>query len=79
MLHFVLPDLMQSRISIAEAVELSLWARESSRRHSLFNKSPDGGAPLRELSQSIANLRNTAVHRVRVHAKELKRSLNDAE
>ena len=62
-----------------EAVELNLWAGEFSRHLSLFDKSPDVGVPLRELFQSIANIRHTAVHRVRVHAKGIEKSLNDAE
>lgn len=75
-----LPDLMHSRgWDCPEAGELNLWAGEFSRRLSSFDKRPSVGVPLRELFLSIANIRHTAVHRVRVHAKAVEKFLNDAE
>ncbi len=75
-----LPDLMRSRgWDCPEAIELNIWAGEVSKRDSLFDKSPDVGVPLPELFQSVANIRHTAVHRVRVHAKGIEKSLKDAE
>ncbi|KGQ10248.1 hypothetical protein BBAD15_g4409 [Beauveria bassiana D1-5] len=75
-----LPDLMRSRgWDCPEAVELNLWAGEFARHPSLFDKNPDVGVPLRELFQSIANIRHTAVHRVLVQRKGIEKSLKDAE
>lgn len=75
-----MPDLLQRRgWKCSEAVELNIWTAELSRRQSLFNKSPEVGVSLRDLFESIANIRHTAVHRLRVHAKGVDKYLNDAE
>ncbi|KAJ3499420.1 hypothetical protein NLG97_g354 [Lecanicillium saksenae] len=75
-----LPDVMRNRgWDCPEAVELNLWAGEFSKRLPSFDKSPNVGVPLRELFQSIANIRHTAVHRVGVHAKRIENFLSDGE
>ena len=75
-----MPSTLQSRgWDYPEAVELNQWAGEFSKHRTLFSKSPDIGMPLDELFQSIANIRHTAVHRVRVHARGIQKYLGDAE
>ncbi|KAJ2977478.1 hypothetical protein NQ176_g4346 [Zarea fungicola] len=49
------------------------------QRHVIVQQEPRRRRSLRELFASIANIRHTAVHRLRVHAKGVDKYLNDAE
>lgn len=66
----VLPDLVEEEWECAESVELNLWARIFSTNQERFSQEGVGklGKPLSQLFDSVAQLRHTAVHRVRVSA-----------
>ena len=65
----------------AESVELNLWARACTARLDKFEAEAveDLGKPLQELFDSLAQLRHTAVHRVRISANRLEVFMVDAE
>lgn len=64
----------------AEAVELNIWARILAARLNIFAQADvdEAGKPLDQLFDSIAQLRHTAVHRLRVSATRLDTFLTDA-
>lgn len=63
----------------AEAGELNLWAEEFRSSKHTFPGKPTFKTPLNEFLTSIANIRHTAVHRIRVSAKSIEQFLLDAE
>ncbi|KAB5511395.1 hypothetical protein GE09DRAFT_1015037, partial [Coniochaeta sp. 2T2.1] len=62
-----------------EAAELNLWAAEFVNSQKLFEKRKDVGQPLEKLLRSVAHIRHTAVHRIRVSARGVERFMLDAE
>lgn len=62
-----------------EAAELNLWAAEFLNSQKLFAKRKDVGKPLEELFRSVADIRHSAVHRIRISAKGIERFILDAE
>jgi len=62
----------------AEAVELDSWMEEFSHRHKTFNTDKNSET-LKELFQSVADIRHTAVRRSRIDSAKLKKFLLDAE
>jgi hypothetical protein len=75
-----MPDVLrQNQWDCPESVELNRWATELPKRRSVFAKNRDIGKPLEELFHSVINIRHTAVHRIRVSAKEIEQFLLDAE
>lgn len=77
-----LPQLIQSEgWDCAEAVELNIWARLFESRSDAFIEEDvsELGKPSKALFESIAQLRHTAVHRIRVSAHRLEQFLSDAE
>ncbi|KAE9381226.1 hypothetical protein N431DRAFT_551376 [Stipitochalara longipes BDJ] len=64
-----------------ESVELNIWARVFHSNENKFDadKLNELGKPFSELLDSIAQIRNTAVHRVRVSANKVQQFLMDAE
>lgn len=62
-----------------EAAELNLWAAEFLASQNTFAKRRDVGMPLHKLFRSVADIRHTAVHRIRVSAKGIEQFLLDAE
>ncbi|KAM0542741.1 hypothetical protein ACHAPJ_012674 [Fusarium lateritium] len=60
-----------------ESVELSKWAKLFGRKENLVWEG--SGKPSKELLQSIAAIRHTAVHRLRTNSAGLERFLADAE
>ena len=63
-----------------EAAELNLWATEFLQRQDEFaEKARVVGKPLEKLFQSIADIRHTAVHRVRISGKGIEQFILDAE
>lgn len=77
-----LPDLVAEHEDwdCAEAVELNVWARVLAARPDKFLQADvdEVGKPLDQLLDSIAQLRHTAVHRLRVSAVRLDTFLVDA-
>lgn len=65
----------------AEAVELNIWAHSLIRlEHSFTQQDLDGvGKPFPELMSSMAQLRHTAVHRLRVTASRIEQFMVDSE
>ena len=76
-----LPDTLQKRHwDCPESAELNLWAAElQQQRDDFWGKAQDVGKPLEQLFQSVADIRHTAVHRVRVSAKGIEQFILDAE
>jgi hypothetical protein len=75
-----MPDTMRRKVrDRAEAVELNLWIEELKRSQHSFPGSERVKPPFSELFVSIANIRPTAVHRLRVSAKGIEQSLLEAE
>ncbi|KAF4955663.1 hypothetical protein FGADI_4356 [Fusarium gaditjirri] len=73
-----LSSVMQDRHwDCPEAVELSQWAELLGHEGNL--KRQGSGKPLKELLRSIAQIRHTAVHRLRTSSTGLQRFLADAE
>ena len=64
-----------------ESVELNIWARVFRHNEDRFDaeKLLDLGKPFSELLDSIAQLRHTAVHRVRVSANKVCQFMTEAE
>lgn len=63
-----------------EAAELNLWALEFIKRPDEFSdKRVDIGKPLEKLFSSVADIRHTAVHRVRISARGVEQFLIDGE
>lgn len=75
-----MPDIMQQRgWDCAEAVELNRWTEEFMKRQKQLPTSDQAKKPLEQLFRSIANIRHTAVHRIRISAKGVEQFLLDAE
>ena len=75
-----MPEALKRRVwDCAEAAELNLWAEEFRRSNHVFPGKSISKAPLNEFLISIANIRHTAVHRIRVSAKTIEQFLLDAE
>jgi hypothetical protein len=73
-----LPNVMQKLgWDCPESVELNKWAKLFGRKGNLIWEG--SGKPSKELLQSIATIRHTAVHRLRTHSVGLERFLADAE
>ncbi|UNI16717.1 hypothetical protein JDV02_003130 [Purpureocillium takamizusanense] len=74
------PELLQRRgWDCAEAVELNRWTEEFAKLHEPFPANERIKKPLGQLLRSVANIRHTAVHRIRVSAKGVEQFLLDAE
>lgn len=74
----VLPDIMRKRgWDCPESVELNKWT-ELLKREGVVERNSTR-KPLKELLHSIANIRHTAVHRLRTNSIGLERFLGDAE
>lgn len=65
----------------SECVELNIWAHIFIGRMEKFDRDrvESLGKPLQELFKTIAELRHTAVHRLRVTARRLEEFMTDAE
>jgi hypothetical protein len=63
----------------AESVELNRWTEEFLKRDDLFANVESSGKPISSILRSVANIRHTAVHRLRVSAKAIEQFLFDAE
>jgi len=75
-----MPDVLQkNQWDCPESAELNLWALEFLRRQSIFADKENVGKPLDKLFRSIADIRHTAVHRLRVSAKGIEQFALDAE
>lgn len=76
-----MPDVLQEKDwDCPEAAELNLWAAEFTKRQNEFaDKEIDIGKPLETLFRSVADIRHTAVHRVRVSARGVEQFLLDGE
>lgn len=75
-----LPELLHRRAwDCAEAVELNRWAQEFKKGQHKLPGRDQVQVPLTQLLMSIANIRHTAVHRIRVSAKSIEQFLLDAE
>jgi len=75
-----MPEILQRRgWDCAEAVELNRWTEEFGRMHAHFPANERIKKPLDQLFRSVANIRHTAVHRIRVSAKGTEQFLVDAE
>ncbi|KAF5243296.1 hypothetical protein FOXYS1_15315, partial [Fusarium oxysporum] len=73
-----LPNVMQKQgWDCPESVELSKWAKLFGRKGNLVWEG--SSKPSKELLQSIAAIRHTAVHRLRTNSEGLERFLADAE
>jgi hypothetical protein len=73
-----LPNVMQKQgWDCPESVELSKWAKLFGRKGNLIWEG--SGKPSKELLQSIAAIRHTAVHRLRTNSAGLEQFLADAE
>ncbi|QSS59377.1 hypothetical protein I7I51_08812 [Histoplasma capsulatum] len=77
----VMPDVLQkNHWDCPESAELNVWATELLQRQDVFaDKKGDVGKPLEKLFRSVADIRHTAVHRIRVSARGIEQFLLDAE
>ncbi|KAH6874201.1 hypothetical protein B0T10DRAFT_449413 [Thelonectria olida] len=77
----VMPDVLQkNRWDCPESAELNIWATEFLQRQSEFaDRKSNTGKPLEKLFHSVADVRHTAVHRIRVSARGIEQFLLDAE
>jgi hypothetical protein len=76
-----MPDVLQThRWDCPESCELNLWAAEFLGRQSAFSeKGHSIGKPFADLFRSVAAIRHTAVHRIRLRARGIEQFLLDAE
>ncbi|KAJ6439200.1 protein kinase domain-containing protein [Purpureocillium lavendulum] len=75
-----MPEILQRRgWDCAEAVELNRWTEEFGKMHIHIPANERIKKPLDQLFRSVANIRHTAVHRIRVSAKGTEQFLVDAE
>lgn len=76
-----MPDVLQkNRWDCPEAAELNLWVAEFLQSQSKFaDKEGEVGKPLEKLFRSVADIRHTAVHRIRISGRGLEQFLLDAE
>ena len=78
--HKEMPQTLQHNgWECAEAAELNRWTEEFLRRKGEFPNAQLVKRPLEELFRSIASIRHTAVHRIRVSTKRIGDFLLDAE
>ncbi|KAH7110779.1 hypothetical protein B0J13DRAFT_577413 [Dactylonectria estremocensis] len=77
----VMPDVLQkNRWDYPKSTEHNLWATKFLQRQSGFaNRKGNTGKPLKKLFRSVADVRHTAVHRIRVSARGVEQFLLDAE
>lgn len=76
-----MPDVVKKhQWDCPESAELNLWATEFLQRQSAFaGRESDVGKPLEKLFRSVADIRHSAVHRIRVSAKGIEQFIVDAE
>ncbi|KAF1912678.1 hypothetical protein BDU57DRAFT_598109 [Ampelomyces quisqualis] len=77
-----LPDVLKERDwTCAEAVELNIWAKVFVQHQEKLDPASNSklGKPLADLCNSIAEIRHTAVHRLRRPAKDTLQFIVDAE
>ncbi|KAK3311444.1 uncharacterized protein B0T15DRAFT_388957 [Chaetomium strumarium] len=76
-----MPDVLRKRRwDCPESCELNLWAAEFLARQSMFSgKGPGIGKLVAGLFRSVADIRHTAVHRLRHRARGIEQFLLDAE
>jgi hypothetical protein len=76
-----LPDVLKRhRWDCPESCELNLWAAEFLGHQSAFSeKGPSIGKPFADLFRSVAAIRHTAVHRIRLRARGIEQFLLDSE
>jgi hypothetical protein len=75
-----MPDVLQkNRWDCPESAELNLWASEFLKCQDFADKVENIGKPLEKILRSVADIRHTAVHRIRVSAKGIEQFLLDAE
>lgn len=75
-----MPDILQNRgWDCAESVELNRWTEEFLKiQHRLLGDTATK-TPLDQLLRSVANIRHTAVHRIKVNSRGIEQFLLDAE
>lgn len=76
-----MPDVLEKHgWDCAESAELNLWAAEFLECRSQFeDREGATGKPLEKLFRSVADIRHSAVHRIRVSARGLEQFILDAE
>jgi hypothetical protein len=75
-----MPDVLRkNQWDCPESAELNRWATEFLQRRSDFDKKRDVGKRLEKLFRSVADIRHTAVHRIRVSARGIEQFILDAE
>lgn len=76
-----MPDVLEKHgWDCAESAELNLWATEFLNHRSQFDdREGDAGKPLEKLFRSVADIRHSAVHRIRVSARGMEQFILDAE
>ena len=76
-----MPDILQEKEwDCPESTELNLWAAEFIKRQDEFaGKGINIRKPLEKLFRSVADIRHTAVHRIRVSARGIEQFLLDSE
>ncbi|KAE9374093.1 hypothetical protein N431DRAFT_543550 [Stipitochalara longipes BDJ] len=81
LIKHAMPDvLQQNQWDCPESAELNLWATEFLRRQSAFaEKGKNVGKSLEKLFRSVADIRHSAVHRIRVSARGIEQFIFDAE
>ena len=80
--HKMMRDILQKEgWDCPESVELNIWARVFRGNEDKFHADQldELGKPIPEFLDSIAQLRHTAVHRVRVSANRVQQFMMDAE
>lgn len=77
--HAMSSTLRDRQWSCAESVELNRWTEEFFKRKYILANAGHTGVSLDEVLRSVANIRHTAVHRLRVSAKAIQQFLLDAE
>jgi hypothetical protein len=75
-----MPEMLQQRgWDCAESVELNRWTEEFLKSQRRLLGDQDIRKPLDQLLRSIANIRHTAVHRIKVNSRGIEQFLLDAE
>ncbi|KEY74669.1 hypothetical protein S7711_09896 [Stachybotrys chartarum IBT 7711] len=77
--HAMSSTLRDRQWNCAESVELNRWTDEVFKRKCILANAGHTGVSLDEVLRSVANIRHTAVHRLRVSAKAIQQFLLDAE
>lgn len=75
-----MPEVLRNhKWDCAESMELNCWVGAVLKQEDIISSSQSCATPIENVLRSAANIRHTAVHRLRVNAKAIQQFLLDAE